>query len=612
MTRDNYTLDIEKTGVLEKHFEVVNGIANMIFMAIRYISYATVTLFYYAVKFDMGELFGGQIGSMQQALNSTIFQPLFLLASGFSLFGVAGKIAKGNVTGGAAGVGKIILVWVLAMGVVLKSDAAFSAVTGITKSVSIDALAGVNDGAGMSGNIETFAAEAAGVLWVDLVHEPWKTAQFLHTDIGDSDDAVEKFLTEGDKEKRAALVEGFGDAACFNMSIGYERVGFLLIYQFLCIAKCLLYMAVAGALLLFQVLAVFYLLLAPVVLLLFLLAGYENILTAWLKKMLETQVMLLVVMLMLALLIRTDMFLMEKADEWGWFIVVIVQLLTGVGLFLNRGRIFELLGTVQRGVSMPAYAANRLRTGGNVTDIRKSAVRTGRQMKQGICTSVGKGYHAASRMIRMHAAAGKAQQTPLQTENRPYDSPPPRAGQESAASGTGKPAEGKAGGVPSGRRPTLAGMPAGTGMGRRILVWQDDGGKKGIGGKETEGQGSVKAKDTGSGSSSRRGERTPVRFRYAAAEAAGKGALRAFEAQPGKSPGTVQNGAERGSKRLQQGTEWVSGKKPEQGYGKPGQAGTDQGQGKRPAIRERAAEKSSPVRTAAGRPKERRGIKRSV
>lgn len=596
--------------MLEKHFEVINGIANMIFMAIRYISYATVTLFYYAVKFDMGELLGGRIGSMQQALNNTIFQPLFLLASGFSLFGVMGKIAKGNVTGGAAGVGKIILVWVLAMGVVLKSDAAFSAVTGMTKSISIDALVGVNDGTGMSGNIETFAAEAAGVLWVDLVHEPWKTAQFLHTDLGDSDDAVEKFLTAGDKEKRAALVEGFGDAACFNMSIGYERVGFLLIYQLLCIAKCLLYMAVAGALLLFQVLAVFYLLLAPVVLLLFLLAGYENILTAWLKKMLETQVMLLVVMLMLALLIRTDMFLMEQAEEWGWFIVVIVQLLTGIGLFLNRGRIFELLGTVQRGVSTPAYAANRLRMGGNVADIRKSAARTGRQMKQGIYTSAGKGYHAASRMIKMHAAAGKAQQAPLQTENRQYESPPTRAGQESAASGTGKPAEGKTRGVPSGRRPT--GMPAGIGMGRRILVWQEDGGKKGIGGKGTEGQGSVKAKDTGPGASSRRGERTPVRFQYAAIEAAGKGAPGAFKAQAQKSPGTVQNGPLRGSKRLQQGTEWASGKKPEQGYGKPVRTGTEQGQGKRPAIRERAAEKSSPVRTAAGRPKERQGSRRSI
>lgn len=379
--RDNYVLDIEETGVLEIHWEALNGIANALFAAIRTVSYATVTLFYWALNFDIGEMFGGQINGIQQALKDTVFEPLLMLAIGACMATLLVKFMKRDAVGGIAEIGKIILVVVLSMFVVLKSDTALSLATNITKEVSIDALSSVNDSMGMSGNREDFAAQAAGVLWIDLVHEPWKTVEFMNSDVDDG--TVDSFLKVGDPEKRAELVKGMGDAECFRMTVGFERIGFLIVYLIPCLAKCLLFITVAGALLIFQVLAVFYLILAPVMLLLFLFAGYESILTAWLKKMLETQVMILVITFMLALLIRTDVFLFQKADEWGWFIVLLIQIIIGAGLFLNRGKIFELLSTVQRGSATPRYAANRLRMSGNVKDLntmRKNVAAAGRQM----------------------------------------------------------------------------------------------------------------------------------------------------------------------------------------------------------------------------------------
>lgn len=379
--RNNYVLDIEETGVLEIHWEALNGIANALFAAIRTVSYATVTLFYWALNFDIGEMFGGQINGIQQALKDTVFEPLLMLAIGACMATLLVKFMKRDAVGGIAEIGKIILVVVLSMFVVLKSDTALSLATNITKEVSIDALSSVNDSMGMSGNREDFAAQAAGVLWIDLVHEPWKTVEFMNSDVDDG--TVDRFLKESDPEERAELVKGMGDAECFRMTVGFERIGFLIVYLIPCLAKCLLFITVAGALLIFQVLAVFYLILAPVMLLLFLFAGYESILTAWLKKMLETQVMILVITFMLALLIRTDVFLFQKADEWGWFIVLLIQIIIGAGLFLNRGKIFELLSTVQRGSATPRYAANRLRMSGNVKELntmRKNIAAAGRQM----------------------------------------------------------------------------------------------------------------------------------------------------------------------------------------------------------------------------------------
>ncbi len=580
--RDHYTLDIEETGVLEKHFEAVNGIANALFFLIRYMSYATVTLFYYALEFDMGELFGGQINGIQQALKDTIFEPLLLLACGICLVSVAIKFIKGNITGSVVEFCKIILVCVLAMFVVLKSDVALSQATSVTKEVSVDALASVNDSMGMSGSVKDFAAEAAGVLWVDLVHEPWKTAEFLHTDV--SDDVVKTFLSEGDEDRRAKLVEDFEDADCFKMSIGFERVGFLLIYLIPCLAKCVLYVAVAGALLIFQILAVFYLILAPVMLLMFLIAGYERILTAWLKKMLETQIMILVIMMMLALLIRTDIFLFKKAEEWGWFIALLIQLIMGAGLFLNRGRIFELLSTVQRGVATPGYAANRLRMGGSVVNIRKEAAAAGNQIRQ----------RATASMRTVRAMKKKIMQirpVSLQAPGAPEEPGAlhQRAGQENRQDETGRkdPVEGtKKAEILSKREMALQ-------AGRLARAYMKKEKNSAETGKPGTAAGRAKdvaanVKDTLRIPTEKAGD-VPLRFQYSAMPPSLKGVRWASGLQSDKSNGRDKKDAENGQRRVKNSTKEPEGKQQE-GVAEKNRRrrpqSQDTGRGKRPAYRE--------------------------
>ena len=430
--RDNYIFDIEETSVIHFNYLMVNGIANVLFAAIRTISFATVTLFYWAIKFDVGELFGGQINGIQQALKDTVFEPLLLLACAACMAAVAVKLLKRDTVGGLTEMAKIVLVVALSTFVVLKSDAALSFATNITKEVSLDALAGVNDSGGLSGDVDDFAAQAAGVLWVDLVHEPWKTVEFMHERVDDG--TVEAFLSTGDADQRAELVEDMEGSKCFKMTVGFERLGFLMIYLIPCLAKYLLFMIVAGVLMLFQVLAVFYLILAPVMLLLFLFAGYERILTAWLKKILETQVMILVVTFMLALLIRTDVFLFEKADEWGWFIVLLAQIIIGAGLFLNRGRIIELLSAVQRGTATPRYAVNRMRMGGNISTMQKNAAASGKRIGQQTALLRGK-IGAAAKTAGMATGMSSGGQTGQNAAKKPVYQPPTAGGQPKGGAG---------------------------------------------------------------------------------------------------------------------------------------------------------------------------------
>ena len=476
------------------------------------------------------------------------------------------KFIKGNVTGSIVEFCKIILVSVLAMFVVLKSDAALSQATNITKEVSVDALASVNDSLSMAGGMEDFAAQAAGVLWVDLVHEPWKTAEFMHTDV--SDDVVDKFLSEKDAKGRAELVEGFGEDSCFKMNISFERVGFLMIYLIPCLAKCLLYIAAAGALMIFQVLAVFYLILAPVMLLLFLIAGYESVLTAWLKKMLETQIMILVITLMLALLIRTDIFLFEQAREWGWFLILLVQLLIGAGLFLNRGRIFELLGNVQRGVATPRYAANRLRMGGNIVNARRDAALAGKQIRQHIRTSAGKIGAVKEKMTKtqllpVQAAADGA--APVAEKGILYHavrSENPGSGTE----GGHRPADIRSRAVPSNGRMLLQ---AGR-MVRKAMQNEKAGPETGKPGAAVGRTQDVPAnvKET-LRITQAPAQAAPPRFHYSdRAQKARKGPSEAVSLKMKESMGETSKGPEKGQERVKKGTSDTAGRKTQKTFPK--------------------------------------------
>lgn len=369
--RNNYYLDLEETGVLEMFWSVFNGIANVLFSVVKGLAYLTVAAFYFIMNFDISAMFASEINGVQQALNDSIFQPLFLLACAFCFAKLLSSFIKNNLVSGIVEIAKIVFAVVLSMLVVQKSDVILSYSTEITKTIGVDALVSINDSMGLSGNIEDFSAQAAGILWVDLVHEPWKTVEFMGVDEKNYDDSDVKKLMEiekEDEEERNGTVAEYVDKqkGFFNKKVGLQRIGFLFVYLFPCIAKCGVFLLVSGAQLIFQLMAVFFMVLAPVMLILYLIPGYESMLEIWLKKMLETQIMILVVTLMLSLLIRVDVFTYGLIKKIGWFIVLILQIILGVGLFLSRKKIFGVFNSIQRGVSMPRYTMTRMKMAGNV------------------------------------------------------------------------------------------------------------------------------------------------------------------------------------------------------------------------------------------------------
>lgn len=377
---NKYSLDIEETGMFDVPQTIFNQLANMLFDAIKSIAYIVVSIFYYAMTFDIAQLLSKQLNGIMSGLNAGIFKPLFNLGFAFTSIILIKQLLKRDLMGAYTEILKVIGIILLSFLIVNKSGEMLSATTNITKSVSVEALTNVNSEMGIN-KMESFGATAAGTLWVNLVHNMWCSMEFGDTNYKDSD--VKKFLdTQPNGEERKKCVKEYSESLprdgkdniindCFNKNRGVERIGFLIVYLIPFLLKSGIYLAVAAIELAFQVLAVFYMLLAPVMLILAMFPSYgTQLLGAWFRKILETQIAILIVSFVIALLVKIDAVLYELTPQWGWFIVLITQTAVSVLLFMKRKEVMKaftgLMTNVQRGVMNPAYARSRMVQSGNL------------------------------------------------------------------------------------------------------------------------------------------------------------------------------------------------------------------------------------------------------
>ncbi len=390
---DNYYLDMEKTGLLETGQAIMNSIANMLFTFIKWLGKVTVVLFYYCMDFDMAKMFRDEINSIQSALNSGIFKPLFLLGFCGSAVIMLKKMVKRDMLGAYGQIAKVIGIVVLSILVVQESATVLTATTNITKTISTQALMGMQGNS--QANVSDYAAQSAGVLWMNLIHQPWVFIEFNGENV--NDETIEKFLgvAPNSSERKDYIKDYAKDGGkAFDIDRAGEKIGFMFLYLIPFAIKSVIYILMALLTLFFQLIAIFYTFLAPVVLILSMVPGYEGMLTSWLRKVLESQLSILIMSFIIGLLLKMDTLLYEAcAVEWGWLVVMIVQTVIAVCVLLKRNELLGALSKLQRGVSNPGYAKALMRNG---VDSYKAIGKGMKTVERGIKTGAEKGRKAAS------------------------------------------------------------------------------------------------------------------------------------------------------------------------------------------------------------------------
>ena len=371
--RDNYSLDIEEVEISDgigeylagKTMEGLNALAKVFFFLERLLAYLTVVVFYVSFNLNLVDLFGSQVSVIQQALNDSIFQPLFLMGCAAAFCVLIGRMLRQDLAGALGQIVKVIAIVMMSILVVTKSDTMLSMCNNITKEISLEILVGVNSANGYSDNINAFSGEAAGILWNNMVHQPWLTMEFGYTA---SDDQVLGLLSykPGAEERKDAIAAD--ESGSFLVERATERLGFSFLYLIPCIMKCGIYIIIVLIQLVFQLLSIVYLFMAPLVLIVSLFPGYDGLISGWLRKILETQISILVLSLIIGILIKFDELIFDwsRSVGFGWMIALTIQIAIAIALFLNRNKLLMAMSTVQRGVSNPRYLRNRMRLAGNV------------------------------------------------------------------------------------------------------------------------------------------------------------------------------------------------------------------------------------------------------
>lgn len=207
------------------------------------------------------------------------------------------------------------------------------------------------------------------------------------------DDIVDDLLYSDSSDERKEALEDYSGEA-LNKEYIWSRLGFLFFYLIVMLIKCVIYIVLAIMTLGFQLFAVFYVLLAPVVLILTMFPGYEGVLNSWLKKIIETQLGVLIASFILGLIVMLDNLLYAACSgAWGWLMVIAVQAGSSALIILKRNELLGAIGKLQKATSTPGYGRAMLQRADAGSGMNKTAVSLG---ARGLKYGAKKGGHIAA------------------------------------------------------------------------------------------------------------------------------------------------------------------------------------------------------------------------
>lgn len=349
--RQNYHLDLEKTGITEMLESGINMLANVVFGIYQFLATVTCSIVYFCLDFSFAELIAGFITKLQSSLIGGVFKQLWYLsvvAMGFSLVGNMLKREFAEIFKNFA---MVVGITILSLLLVSHTETILTASTNITKSASTAIFTGLDTATGMSEG-GSYAAVAAGALWSDMIHEPWLTLEFGSLD--PDSEVVDEILSlqKGSKDRKEIVKDLNKETGCFDKSRGVDRLSMLLCYSIPFLMKMVVFIAISLLQVVGQVLAVFIMLLAFIVLLLAIIPRYgPGIISTWLEKFLDVHLSMLILSFLMALLIWINKLAYSLAGTIGWFIALVLQAVICVVLFMNYKTILFMLMHPRDGMS---------------------------------------------------------------------------------------------------------------------------------------------------------------------------------------------------------------------------------------------------------------------
>lgn len=339
-----YDLDIQKLGLLDATDSMGNAAANLLFNMDRDLAYTCMKLYYVALNFNIVTILGQETDNVQSSLVNSIFKPLLIFGYAAMAFHMIRWLLRRNVTAIFGEIFRVLCVVILSTLLVTNTSRVLTGITGFARELGLSVVMQIN-GKNQTSSAD-FAAETAGILWGDLIHRPWLALEFE----GDGQPSVEeyeKILSKhpGSDDRQKAVKAYMKDhTGAFSKSIGWSRLGSLILYFIPFLIKLAIYVLCAFLMIAFQLAALFYAITGPIILLLSLfdVFGGPRLVVSWGTKIIETQIGVILISLILGLVILTGNAITKSGaiSTLGWLGSAIMQTALVIVLFLLRKKIF--------------------------------------------------------------------------------------------------------------------------------------------------------------------------------------------------------------------------------------------------------------------------------
>ena len=339
---DNYAFDCEELGFMDSIEKIWLTLDNVIFSLCRYIALLGLRLFRFSLQLNIAELMGARLDTVQLALTNSIFEPLFIVGFIGVAIALLKKLLRRNLTGVIAEFGKVLLILIFVALLGQNTTDVLTNTATISRDLGLSVVMQMN-GRDADANASAFVDETVGILWGDMIHRPWLEMEFE----GNYTDAdVEAILSrKPGSEARQDVVNQYIQAHPESFAKGgaWAKIPVLFLYLIVMVLKMAIYMACALVVLAFQLLAIFYALLGVIILLLAMFdsLGGLYLVTDWLKRMLETQLMTLITTMLLGFIIWFGSVMDSAGSSLGWLGGLLLQTLVIVILFVFRKQIFR-------------------------------------------------------------------------------------------------------------------------------------------------------------------------------------------------------------------------------------------------------------------------------
>ncbi len=394
--RNNYYLDMKSQSIFKgmdaMEGSISNALANILFKVQVYLTYLLVVIVYYAFEISFFELFSqifnAIIGELRIAIYDELVLTVIVLLGLFYLI----KLMSDQKTQIWMAILQTVVVMAVAFYFLTNPASFLQKVDKLSEDASKQILAGTYKAAEMGSNPDSAVMIVCNDIWMMFVHRPWQLLEFGNVALAEREEAKVLSLPVGSELRKKYVNDFAKDEVHFTSDWGVKRVGFMLLYL---LPMLLMFIGIALMSLLILAYQALAIIVAMFGVFIFLLAmipwfGWRTV-QAWATKVIGYGCIKIFISFMLAIIFAFNTAIFKLSDTYGWFVVMILQLVIAAVILWKREEFFGLM-TLLRTVPKGANAVNKqmskdARIEGRISDaakdmtLRKNTERYSKQIR---------------------------------------------------------------------------------------------------------------------------------------------------------------------------------------------------------------------------------------